>query len=207
MERVGRRVGAKCRSLAQTASTGRGPGVERIGHGFVSGGMNEPTRGDDLDLNALMQEQRRGWERGEPTPVEALLVRHAALRGQKEALLDLINHEIVLRTEFHQAPSRDEYRARFPDLKTDLDMLFEVHKALEGNSPQDASTIEAKKSSITTSPDWPTLPNYEVLAVLGEGGMGIVYKAMDQRLKRPVALKMIRTGLAGRKPDAGSRQR
>ena len=37
--------------------------------------------------------------------------------------------------------------------------------------------------------------DYELIGVLGEGGMGIVYRARQISLNRPVAVKMIRAGL------------
>jgi eukaryotic-like serine/threonine-protein kinase len=37
---------------------------------------------------------------------------------------------------------------------------------------------------------------YEILKLLGEGGMGAVYKAMDRELNRPIALKVIRPEFA-----------
>ncbi len=38
---------------------------------------------------------------------------------------------------------------------------------------------------------------YEVVALLGEGGMGAVYKAKDLELNRTIALKTIRHELGG----------
>src|SRR5438067_1549108 len=69
------------------------------------------------------------------------------------------------------------------------------------DSPTSAAPAPAR-SSLRWTPDFGS--RYEVLGILGQGGVGTVYKARDLELDRVVALKLLRPDMI---PDASAIQR
>jgi eukaryotic-like serine/threonine-protein kinase len=105
---------------------------------------------------------------------------------------------------FHGASTRDpdQDRRRRADIGEETSL-----EAPTGERDRSAGTIplDAEPPVVAEPPQrWPAIPAYDVLEVIREGGMSVVYKARQRRLNRMVALKMIR-GKEWSRPDHRAR--
>jgi serine/threonine protein kinase len=152
-------------------------------------------------VGLLLEDQSQRWRQGQRFLVEKYVVQKPEVENDSEALLMLIYHEIVLREAKGDAPDLEEYLRRFPQLAAQLRLQFQLHAAVQALSKAGTKTSvgndsapEPRQAPQAVGPEFPRVSGYEMLAEIGRGGMGVVYKARQLRLNRLVALKMVLTG-------------
>src|SRR5437867_12074440 len=96
------------------------------------------------------------------------------------------------------------------NIRSEVERLLDEHERASGfleppSHGGDRFALSVSQISGTEAPlTGQTLSHYQILAKLGEGGMGIVYRAFDTQLLRPVAVKVLSpTALAD--PDSNRR--
>jgi serine/threonine-protein kinase len=123
---------------------------------------------------------------GEAARVEEYLARYPQLAADRLVALELIAAEYQLRRRGEAHLGLADYEQRFPDYRAELPEQLAQATILDVTRRDSPRRLADPHRGIP-----PEVAGYDVQALLGRGGMGVVYRARQQSLDRLVALKLL----------------
>jgi predicted ATPase len=118
----------------------------------------------------------------DPARVEEYIARYPELTHNPSDIIELIVAEHGLRRRCEPGLDLSEYLRRFPQYGAELPKRIEHRTVVVGAPSQRAGDLQVAP---------PEVPGFTLLELIGRGGMGVVFKALQTSLDRPVALKFL----------------